>query len=223
MMILIQHPNNIIMRSNWMIVFGFVRAILSRGPTHTEDPFIVEIYSPKAEPGTRTKRFSLGNLQDNRELVLVSVLRDALVHSFPVELGCDDAGRIDHVEVRASTDYEEWEVGSLTGEIKTISIDESGIGMNNFDNPDLATVVISSEPPVKLFLNLQRAERLTKMAQLSLLQQAFENKWTLTIRYYNQPVEGLEPVKVIIGVQIGQGTPQITDIPHRVVRGSGQP
>jgi hypothetical protein len=183
----------------------------------------VEIYSPKAEPGQRIKRFSLGELQDNRELVLVSVLRDALVHSFPVELGCDDAGCIDHVEVRASTDYEEWEVGTLTGEINMISIDESGIGMSNFDNPDLATVVIASDPVITLFLNLQRAERLTKMAQLSLLQQAFENKWTVTIKYYNQPVEGLEPVKVIIGVKIGQGPLQITNIPHRIVRDSGPP
>ncbi|MDQ1280932.1 MAG: hypothetical protein QG670_2195 [Thermoproteota archaeon] len=196
-----------------MIIFGFVRAILSRNPRHTAEPFVVEIYSPKSIPGERIKRFSLETLHDNRELVLVSVLRDALIHSLPVELGCDDAGRIDHVEIRSTSDYEEWDIGIITGEIQMISIDEFGMGQNNFDNPDLATVIMKSESTVELYLNLQRSERGTKTAQLLLLQQAYEKQWVVTVKFYNQPVQGRAPAKVIVSVQVGQPTLLITDVP----------
>ena len=59
---------------------------------------------------------------------------------------------------------------------------------------------------MKLFLNLQRAERETKLAQLSLLQQAFRDKSDVTIKFENRPVGGGKSVKMIIGVQLGIST-----------------
>ena len=187
-------------------ISGFVRAILSRDTRHTAPPFVVEIYSPRSQPGERTKRFHLEEVCDNRELVLVSMLRDALTHSYPVELGYDEDGRIDHVEIRSRVSYEEWEEETITGKVTLISVDESGIGDNNFVNPDIATIVINSGTKVKLYLNLQRAERETKIAQLSLLQQAYENDFKVTIKYQNHPLGGGKVAKVIVGVQLGEST-----------------
>ncbi len=187
-----------------MQVFGFVRAILGRDTRHTAPPFVVEIYSPNAQPGERTKRFHLAEVDNNRELVLVSVLRDALVHSLPVELGCDDEGRIDHIEVRTRAFYDEWEKGSVTGKVKGLSIDEHGLGEANQVNPDVVMVVMESgSRSEELYLNLQRSETETKMAQLSLLRHAYENDLDATVSYQNQPLGGGKSVKVIIGVQLG--------------------
>jgi len=123
----------------------------------------------------------LEEICDNRELVLVSVLRDALVQSLPVKVGYNSENMlIDSVEVRTRTDYEEWEIQEISGKIKMISVDEFGLGKGNLVNPNLATIILSSGSNVKLFLNLQRAERETKLAQLSLLQQAFRDKSDLT-------------------------------------------
>ncbi len=186
------------------IIYGFVRAIESRDPSHTAPPFVVELYSPAAKPGERTKRFHLEEVCDNRELVLVSVLRDALIHSLPVKVGYNaDRKFIDSVEVRTRTGYEEWEMGTVTGKIKMISVDEFGLGEKNIVNPNLATVVISSGSDVKLFLNLQRAEKETKFAQLSLLQQAYKDESEVTVRYENMPIGGGKIAKVIVGVQFG--------------------
>lgn len=185
-------------------VFGYVRAILSRDPRHTAPPFVVEIYSPKAKPGKRTKRFNLKEVCDNRELVLVSLLRDAMIHSLPVELSCDDEGFIDSIDMRSTTFYEEWKIETITGKIKMISVDEFGLGKANQENPDLATVVISSKSDIKLYLNLQRPIIETKIAQLSLLQHAYENNSDITIKYHNRPVGGGKAVKIINGVQLGE-------------------
>lgn len=186
------------------IIFGFVRAIETRDTSHVAPPFVVELYSPTAKAGERTKRFHLEEVCDNRELVLVSVLRDALVQSLPVKIGYNSDMLIDSVEVRTRTDYEEWEVQEISGKIKMISVDEFGLGKGNLVNPNLATIVLSSGS--KLFLNLQRAERETKLAQLSLLQQAFRDKSDVTIKFENRPVGGGKSVKMIIGVQLGVST-----------------
>jgi hypothetical protein len=188
------------------IIHGFVRAIESRDPSHTAPPFVVELYSPNAKPGERTKRFHLEEVCDNRELVLVSVLRDALVHSLPVRLGYDKGKMlIDSVEVRTRTFYEQWETGKITGAVKVISVDEFGLGKGNVINPNLVTVVIGSGSgtDTTLYLNLQRAGTETKMAQLSMLKQAYQNNSVVTIRYENKPVGGGKTVKLIIGVQLG--------------------
>ena len=188
-------------------IYGFVRAIESRDPSHTAPPFVIELYSPTAKPGERTKRFQLEEVCDNRELVLVSVLRDALIHSLPVKVGYNnDSKLIDSVEVRTRTDYEEWQKETIIGKIKMISVDEFGLGDGNIINPNLATVVVLSGSDVKLFLNLQRAERETKLAQLSLLQQAYKDQTEVTLKYENRPVGGGKTVKVIIGVQLGATT-----------------
>lgn len=187
-------------------VYGFIRAIVSRDPRHTAPPFVVEIYSPKAKPGERTKRFNLKEVCDNRELVLVSILRDAMIHSLPVELSCDNEGFIDSIDMRSTTFYEEWKIKTITGKVKMISVDEFGLGEANQDNPDLATVVISSKSDMKLYLNLQRPIRETKIAQLSLLQHAYENNSGITIKYHNRPIGGGKAVKIIDGVQLGETT-----------------
>jgi hypothetical protein len=189
------------------IIFGFVRAIETRDTSHTAPPFVVELYSPTAKAGERTKRFHLEEVCDNRELVLVSVLRDALVQSLPVKIGYNSENMlIDSVEVRTRTDYEEWEIQEISGKIKMISVDEFGLGKGNLVNPNLATIILSSGSNVKLFLNLQRAERETKLAQLSLLQQAFRDKSDVTIKFENRPIGGGKSVKMIIGVQLGRST-----------------
>jgi hypothetical protein len=189
------------------IIFGFVRAIETRDTSHTAPPFVVELYSPTAKAGERTRRFHLEEVCDNRELVLVSVLRDALVQSLPVKVGYNSENMlIDSVEVRTRTDYEEWEIQEISGKIKMISVDEFGLGKGNLVNPNLATIILSSGSSVKLFLNLQRAERETKLAQLSLLQQAFRDKSDVTIKFENRPIGGGKSVKMIIGVQLGIST-----------------
>jgi len=202
-------------------IYGFVRAIESRDPSHTAPPFVIELYSPTAKPGERTKRFQLEEVCDNRELVLVSVLRDALIHSLPVKVGYNnDSKLIDSVEVRTRTDYEEWQKETIIGKIKMISVDEFGLGEGNIINPNLATVVVLSGSDVKLFLNLQRAERETKLAQLSLLQQAYKDQTEVTLKYENRPVGGGKTVKVIIGVQLG-ATTEIS--PGKIFQGTPRP
>jgi len=202
-------------------IYGFVRAIESRDPSHTAPPFVIELYSPTAKPGKRTKRFQLEQVCDNRELVLVSVLRDALIHCLPVKIGYNnDSKLIDSVEVRTRTDYEEWQKETIIGKIKMISVEEFGLREGNIINPNLATVVILSGSSVKLFLNLQRAERETKLAQLSLLQQAYKDQSDVTLKYENRPVGGGKTVKVILGVQLGT-TPEIS--PGKTFPGTPRP
>jgi len=202
-------------------IYGFVRAIEGRDPSHTAPPFVIELYSPTAKPGERTKRFQLEEVCDNRELVLVSVLRDALIHSLPVKVGYNnDSKLIDSVEVRTRTDYEEWQKETIIGKIKMISVDEFGLGEGNIINPNLATVVVLSGSDVKLFLNLQRAERETKLAQLSLLQQAYKDQTEVTLKYENRPVGGGKTVKVMIGVQLGETT-EIS--PDKIFPGTPRP
>ena len=202
-------------------IYGFVRAIESRDPSHIAPPFVIELYSPTAKPGERTKRFQLEEVCDNRELVLVSVLRDALIHSLPVKVGYNnDSKLIDSVEVRTRTDYEEWQTETIIGKIKMISVDEFGLGEGNIINPNLATVVVLSGSNVKLFLNLQRAEKETKLAQLSLLQQAYKDQSEVTLKYENRPVGGGKTVKVIIGVQLG-ATTEIS--PGKIFPGTPRP
>lgn len=188
-------------------VNGFVRAIVSRDPSHKAPPFVVEIYSPKAKPGKRTKRFHLKEVCDNRELVMVSVLRDAMIHSFPLKLSCDDKGYIDSIDMRSKTFYEEWETGTITGKVKMISVEEFGLGKNNIENPDVATIAISSAGSEKmLYLNIQRPIRETKIAQLSLIQNAYESKSDVIIKYHKYPMGGGKISRVIIGVQLGKTT-----------------
>lgn len=185
-------------------VFGYVRAIKSYDPTRSP-AFSVEIYLPTAAPAKRTQWFSLDKVCDNRELVFVSLLRDALVHSLPVELRYDKIRFINHVEIRTRTYYEEGKIGTIEGKVKMISVDEFGIWKGNTDYPNTATVVISSKTSYKeLYLNLQRSEKDTKMAQLLLLKQAYEDDSKVTVRYQNAPtLGGKGTVKLIVGVQVG--------------------
>lgn len=186
-------------------IFGFVRAIRSRDPRHTAPPFVVEIYSPRAPLGKRTKRFHLKRVRDNRELVLVSVLRDALIHALPVELGYDDAQskQIDHVEIRTRTSFAEAEIdyffagepvkkrGSIEGKVITISVRELGMGKGNVWNGGEAVVIISpkeedtAKEPLWLHLDLQRPDKEVKMAQLSLLRHAYEDGSDVMVVYEN--------------------------------------
>lgn len=186
-------------------IFGFVRAIQSRDPRHTAPPFVVEIYSPRAPLGKRTKRFHLKGVRGNRELVLVSVLRDALIHALPVELGYDDAQskQIDHVEIRTRTSFAEAEIdyffagepmkkrGSIEGKVITISVRELGMGKGNVWNGGEAVVIISpkeedkAKEPLWLHLDLQRPDKEVKMAQLSLLRHAYEDGSGVMVVYEN--------------------------------------
>lgn len=198
-------------------VFGFVRAIHSRDPRHTAPPFIVEIYSPTSPPGTRTKRFHLEEVCDNRELVLVSLLRDALAHALPVQLGFDKKGQIDHVEIRTRTYFEEGKFKAITGRVKMISVNEFGMGKENWYVPNLAGVYISPKAGKArlMCLNLQMPDKQTKMAQLSLLRRAYEDGSDVTVSYQDIPVAKnvkefpVNKVKLgktlhlIVGVQLG--------------------
>jgi hypothetical protein len=186
------------------LIYGFVTAIESRGPSWAAPPFLIELYSPSAKVGEQIKKLHLEEVCDNKELVLVSVLRDAFIHSLPVKVGYDvDSKSINAVEVRTTTAYDEWETKSIAGKIKTISVEEFGLGIGNNINPNLAKVVIQSGSDVELFLNLQRAERETKLAQLSILQQAYKDESDVIIKYHNKQLGGDKTAKVIIGVQLG--------------------
>ncbi|GAG65587.1 unnamed protein product [marine sediment metagenome] len=133
----------------------------------------------------------------------INCIREA-AEGYKEKLSCDDEGFIDSIDMRSTTFYEEWKIETITGKVKMISVDEFGLGKANQENPDLATVVISSKSDIKLYLNLQRPIIETKIAQLSLLQHAYENNSDITIKYHNRPVGGGKAVKIINGVQLGE-------------------
>lgn len=185
---------------------GYVRAILSRSPTHAAASFVVELYSPGAKPGQRTKRYDLDKVGDNRELVMVSVLRDALIHSLPVCLGFDKSQKISDVELFAAAPYDDWPTDSITGYITMISIDEGGLGTTTAPQPDLATVFLTTHDGVKqkLYLNLQEARPITKATQLDLLRHAYHAGDTqVTVAYQTRPVSPGKVARLIVGVQLG--------------------
>jgi len=197
-------------------VFGYVRAIKSFNPTRSP-AFAVEIYVPTATPDKRVQWFSSYEVRDNRELVFVSLLRDALVHSLPVELYYDELGFIVDVEVRTTIFYEGGESGTVTGQVRMLSVDEFGLWKDNWDSPNTATVVIGAKPNMEMYLNLQSPERQTKMAQLSLLRRAYQDGSDVTLRYQKVPVMGGagKTVNLIFGVQLGTSLKLTKPIPTK--------
>lgn len=184
---------------------GYVRAILSRSPSHTAASFVVELYSPSAQPGQRTQRYDLDKVGDNRELVMVSILRDALIHSLAVHLGFDQSKKITDVEILAAAPYDEWPMATVTGQVVMITVNEGGLGTTNVSSPDLATIVITEHDGNKqtLYLNLEEAQPQTKQAQLALLRHVYASEAKLTVTYQNRPVSPGKTARIIVGVQIG--------------------
>jgi hypothetical protein len=183
-------------------IFGYVRAITGLSPERAP-AFSVEIYCPMLPADRRLQYFSCYEVCDNRELVFVSLLRDALVHALPVELSYDAQRFIISVEMRSRFYYETGDTETMKGKVQSISVEECGLWKENEEVPDHATMIIASNTNVTLILSLQTPEKGTKLAQLRLLHQAYNDDSDVIIRYRTVPtMDGKATVKLIAGVQM---------------------
>ena len=195
---------------------GFVRAIKSMNPDRAP-AFAVEIFSPITTANKQTQWFSSYKVGHNRELVFMSLLRDALVHSLPVEIQYDSLRQIVSVDVRTRHYFEQGIPKKINGNIIGIRINEYGLGKENWEIYDLATVQIDNIAEGKLlYLNLQRADKETKTEQLALLQYAYNNKLEAEITYQEISVNNQFSVK---NVKLQSTLPFITSIQIGKVHG----
>ncbi len=192
---------------------GFVRAIKSLSPDRAP-AFAVELYCPTASITKRTQWFTSDKVEHNRELVFVSLLRDALIHALPVEITYDSLRFIVSVDIRTQYNYEQEKPNKIKGNITGLIVNEHGIGKSNWGIPDLATVQIDNKGTGKvLYLNLQRGNRETTSAQLSLLRQAYMDGLEVELTYQDIAVSDQYAVKhvnvtgvlpFITGLQLGE-------------------
>lgn len=193
-------------------VVGYVTALHARDQRSPAEPVIVEVYVPGAGAGARVERWHLAGVSDNRELVMVSILRDALVHRLPVSMAVDDAtNRLAAVEIHVPTreTYEEGPTTRMSGRIRWLAVDEAPMGTNERGQPDLATVELAGSPEA-VHLVLERRNCATKRTQLEFLERAFRAGDSVTLAVRDYPTAPGRSVKVIVGVGLGTapaGTP----------------
>ena len=155
---------------------GYVTALLTRDPSHEAAPVVVEVYVPAESPGQSTRRFNLESLCEPRELAMVSVLRDALVHHLAVNLSYHGSDELDAVELHLPVreTYSEGQAQGAAGRIRWLSVNESVMSNPQRGQPDAVTVQLEQEPP--FILIIERRNEDTKLAQLELLRDAFLNE-----------------------------------------------
>lgn len=172
--------------------------------------FLIDVYSPNSKDFTR---FSFSDVADNRELVFVSVFRDALVHGLPVTVKYLDKDKVLAVKVRSRMYHEEGPVATVTGKVDAISVYEYGMGKGALDVPDLAVVTIlpSAGGTKALALNLQRAGKTAKSMQMDILQKAYDEELDVMVTYasvaaasdFDSDVVKLgKTIDLIIGVEL---------------------
>ncbi|HLN89663.1 MAG TPA: hypothetical protein VK253_06320, partial [Candidatus Binatia bacterium] len=185
--------------------YGYVAAVKGFSPERAP-AFAVQLYIPTAPTAERLQWFSTDEIHDNRELVWVSLLRDAMVHSIPVALVYDGLRNIFSLELRSTVFYAEGEKATITGHVKTIAVDEFGLWKEDIDNPDAASIVICTPALKSLVLSFQSPNSKTKFVQLEMLQRAFRDNQEITLTYLKTPIMGKPDSKanVIVGVRIGQ-------------------
>ena len=159
--------------------FGIIVAITARDYTHGGAPFQIEVYSPKAPLGHRRQRFHLEQVCDNRDLVLVSTLREALVDGLPVMIGSDEKNVIHDVELATRSSYlqaDTGNAGSISGIPKIVSVASMGMGDElHWEGAKALVQLPDVEKPnslTTLLLDLQSPDREVKLTQFSMLQQA---------------------------------------------------
>jgi len=159
--------------------FGIIVAITARDYTHGGALFQIEVYSPKELLGYRRQRFHLEQVCDNRDLVLVSTLRAALVDGLPVMVGSDDKGVIHDVELVTRSSYlqaDPGNAGSISGVPKIVSVASMGMGDElHWEGAKALVQVPDMEQPnflTTLLLDLQSPDREVQLTQFNMLQQA---------------------------------------------------
>lgn len=193
------------------ILVGFVTAIVARDPSHAAPPIHVEIYAPAAPAGARTQRFHLEALCDTRELAMLSVLRDALVHHLTVRVDVGDDDRLNAVELNLpvrETYSEGGETHEIAGTVTWLEINEAVMGTTDRGQPDYVTVIMAGQPAMLLLLDRRNPD--TKAAQLILLQEAHRQGQPLRVRFMDYPVSPGNVARVIVGV--GVGTPPVQPV-----------
>jgi len=175
--------------------------------------FLIDIYAPETKDYTR---FSFNDVADNRELIFVSVFRDALVHGLPVTVKYLNKDKVLAVKVRSRHYFEEGAIATLSGTVEALSVYEYGMGKGALDIPDLAVVTIKpfSGKEKPLGLNLQRAGKEAKSLQMDLLRKAYEDQLDVSVTYATVKVaDDLDAtvaklgktVDLIIGVELRRG------------------
>ena len=159
--------------------YGLIAGITVRDYTHGASPFEVDIYSPKARLGKRHRLLHLEQVCDNRDLILVSTLRQALVDGLPVMVGSDKDGVIHDVAVVTRSSYlqaDSGHSGSITGTPKIVSVASMGMGDKLRWEGAKALVKVSdakkSSGQTPLLLDLQSPDREVKLTQFEMLKQA---------------------------------------------------
>lgn len=192
-------------------LIGHVTALLARDPRHEAAPVVVELYLPAAPAGTRTRRFDIEALCEPREVAMVSVLRDALIHHLLVTASVQ-GDRLDAVEVHLPVweTYADGPRHDVSGRITWLAIGESAAGVSDRGQPDLVTVIVDNRPAMLLVLERRRPE--TKHAQLALLQHAFATQTPVHITWADFPVSPGNVQRLI--VQVGVGTKPLVTSPH---------
>lgn len=159
--------------------YGLIVGITVRDYTHGASPFQVDVYSPKAVLGHRHRRFHLEQVCDNRDLILVSTLRQAMVDGLPVMVGSDKNGVIHDVEVVTRSSYlqaDPGHAGSISGTPKIVSVASMGMGDElHWEGAKALVKVSDAEKPnvqTPLLLDLQSPDREVKLTQFKMLKQA---------------------------------------------------
>ena len=185
-------------------ISGYVTALLARDPSHAAAPLVAEIYAPSAAAGKRTRRYAIESLCEPRQLAMVAVLRDALVHHLAVKLSYHGKNELDavelHVPVRET--YAEGKLERVAGHIRWLSVDEAAMGKTARGQPDTATVRLDHGPT--LMLIIERRNEDTKLTQLAMLQQAFRHEMAVHLSFRHYPVAPGRVVSVIVGVGVGE-------------------
>ena len=191
---------------------AFVTALTTRDPSHAASPIDIEVFAPAAPAGNRTQRFHIDALCDTRQLAMVSVLRDALVHHLTVQLAAGDDGSVNAVEVHLPA-RETYDEGGAThevaGRVTWLEVNEATMGTTARGQPDYATVILAGRPAMLLLLERRNAD--TKRAQLAMLQQAQHQDQPVRVRFMDHPVSPGNVVRVIVAV--GLGTPPVQPVP----------
>jgi hypothetical protein len=177
---------------------GYVKAVLSKDDGTVE----VQVYPP-GNP-SQVDSCYIKDLTNDKNVVMISAFRDALVHSLPVGVKfTNDKNRfVQQVYVRsplmpatapaAGQPSEKVVKGKILG----IRLTDSGTAKDRWVTNGEAEILI---PMTLLYLDLRRPTGEIKMTQLSLLRYAYENDKDVTVSY-----QELDKKNYIIGVELGQ-------------------
>lgn len=189
---------------------GQVTALVARDSSHAAAPAVVELYVPSAPAGSRTRRFDIEALCEPRDLAIVSVLRDALVHHVQVEVSAH-GDRLDAVEIHlpVSETYSGGHRHEVSGRITWLAIGEAEVTGTGRGQPDLVTVIVENRPAMLLVLERRQPE--TKRAQLALLQHAQATGTPVHITWADYPVAPGNVQRLI--VEVGVGTKPLVSPP----------